>query len=387
MPAIGVGCTNNSQNSETTEPTTAVTTSATQATTVKPLAATEDTPTQPATYNYVKIKEKSDRLISTFDSFIDSYSYKGTIYYKIGNDFEYIGKNGMSNVEQHKANSINTAYYVGSVTKQFTAAAIMILAEQEKLSVDDTLDKYYSSYTYGKDITIKNLLTMTSGIKSYMCLDGEIDNGVYSYDELGYKVTSDNSAEKNKIAIMDWILSQKLLFDPDTRFCFSDSNYYILGDIIEKVSGESYEDFIKENIFKPLGMNYSSFASSDSLATGYDGTKNCDWIYYDGVSYSSTGIISTVSDLLKWVYALDEYEIISEESLEEMFTPYMENYGYGLFIYGSKAAQMGNSDKFSSMLVYTRDEEEVYISLSNYKYSDPVFMYSLFTNAVSPFYG
>lgn len=359
----------------------------TQAATTQQAVATADTPTQPATYNYVKIKEKSEDLTNRFDSYIDNYRFKGAAYFRIGNDFEYIGTNGSANIESHIDNSVNTCYYIGSVTKQFTAAAIMMLAEQEKLSVDDTLDKYYSSYEYGEDITIKNLLTMTSGIKSYMCVDGEVDTYVYNESQLGYTVSDKNSAEKNKKAIMDWIFSQDLLFEPDSQNKFSDSNYYILGDIIEQVSGMSYEEFITENIFKPLGMNSSSFEESDKLAAAYQGTDAVDWIYYDGVAYSSTGIISSVSDLLKWIYALNEGEVVSQDSLDEMFTAYKENYGYGFFVYGNKLAHMGNSGNYSAMLAFTRDEDEIYISLSNYKNSDPVFIYALFKNAVNPYYG
>lgn len=385
------GCSKESESSAvitTAAPTTQPVLTTVAPTTAPPTTpATDDTPTQPATYNYVKIKEKTDELMTQFDKFVASGKFKGIVYYKIGNDFEYIGKDGMAIAEDHMPNSINTDYYIGSVTKQFTAAAIMMLAEQDKLSVDDTLDKYYPDYEYGSKISIKNLLTMTSGIKSYMCVDGSIDSDIYAQSQLGYKVSSKNSAKQNKKAIMDWIFAQKLLFEPDTEFRFSDSNYYILGDIIEIVSGEKYEDFVEENIFKPVGMNSTSFSATDNLACGYDGNRVQAWISYKGVAYSSTGMISTVSDLLKWVYALDEYKILSEESVNEMFTPYLENYGYGTFIYGNRASQTGNFNEFSSMLAYTRDEEEIYVSLSNYGYSDPVHLFAMLKKTISPYYG
>lgn len=350
-------------------------------------AATDDTPVQPSTYNYVEIKEKTDRIITDFDKYISDYRFKGTVYYKLGNDFEYIGKNGMANSVEHRENSLDTAYYVGSITKQFTAAAIMILAEQGKLSIDDTLDKYYPSAAQYKDVTVKNLLTMTSGIKSYMCADGEVDSSVYSQAELGYKVSKKNSAKENKSAILKWILKQDLLFEPDSSFSFSDSNYYLLGDIIEKVSKKSYESFMSENIFKPLSMKSTSFTPTKSIAVGYQNESVNEWIFYKGVGYSSTGMISTVSDILKWVYALDEYEIISQESVDLMFTPYQNNYGFGMFVNEGRASQYSKTGQFGGMLVYTRNEEEIYAAFSNYDRSNTVFLYSLFRKSIKPFYG
>lgn len=347
--------------------------------------STDDTAKKTEKYDYVKINEESDNLILAFDNAVAKNKFKGSVYYKIGNDFEYISAKGQADINNHLNNSSNTCYYLGSVTKQFTAVAIMMLVEQDKLALDDTLDMYYPSYKHGKNITIKNLLTMTSGIKSYMCANGEIDTAYYSKSQLGYKISSKNSAKENKNSIMNWIFAQELLFEPDSRFGFSDSNYYLLGDIIEKVSKASYEKFINDNIVVPLNLKNTSFYKNDKTALGYQGTEDNDWVYYKGVAYSSTGLISNISDLLKWVYALNENKLISQESFDEMCKPYKENYGYGFFVNGDKLYQMGNLDKYSSMFSFTKEQEKIYISLSNYAKSDPVLLYSAFNNILKPF--
>lgn len=374
------------ENTETTNATVesmTVSEAATTQSTTAPKKSTDDTPIQPATYNFVKLKEKSSSVMNEFDNYINKKKYNGVVYYKIGNDFEYIGNNGNANIESHTLNSINTCYYVGSITKQFTATAIYLLAEQKMLSIDDKLDKYYPDYEYGSEITIYNLLTMTSGIKSYLSADGVIDN---SYSSNGIELSKDNSAEENKALIMDWILSQDLLFKPDSGYKFSDSNYYLLGDIIEKVSGKNYYDYVKENIFTPLGMNTTGFEYSSKAANAYQGDDSNSYIYYDGVGYSSSGLITSVSDLLKWVYAFDENEILSKESIDKMLTPYKENYASGLFVNGNRLYQSSKFDAYNSMLSFERNESEIFVTLSNYKNSNSVILYSSFKNILSPFW-
>lgn len=114
---------------------------------------------------------------------------------------------------------------IASLTKQFTAVAVMQLVEEGKLSLDDTIDKYFPSYKYGKKITVKNLLTMTAGIKDYINKDGDTNTYAYSESQLEYKVSAENSAKKNKKAVMDWILDQELNFEPDEKYMYSNSAY------------------------------------------------------------------------------------------------------------------------------------------------------------------
>ena len=331
------------------------------------------------------IKQDSDEITVKLDKIISDKKYKGTTYLKIGNDFEYINANGDANTDRHMANSIDTCYYTGSVTKQFTAAAVLKLCEDKKLSLTDTLDKFFSSYKNGEKITVRNLLTMTSGIKNYVKRDNETDSVIILNPEIENEISKDNSENENKKAILEWIFKQDLSFEPDSEFMYSDSNYYLLGEIIEKASGESYEKYLEENIFKPLGMNSSSFEPGDKTAVSYQGTDSNDSLLFSGVGFSSMGLISNISDLLKWVDGLLDGALLSEESLEHMFTPYKENYAMGFYVYGNKLSHTGRTEDYNSMLSFTKDKSEIFVSLSNYAYSDSAYIYRLFKNSLKKY--
>ncbi len=379
------GCSSDKTESSKLETTSVQET--TQVATTMPNVSTNDTAEKNVKeYDSVLLKQKADEVISDFDTIISSKKYNGATYMKIGNDFEYLKTSGFSNAGKHVNNSINTCYYTGSVTKQFTATAIMQLKEQGKLSLDDTLKKYFPSYKYADKITVRNLLTMTSGIKNYVLRYNEEDDYIYLQPDLEKKISKNNSENEIKEKIVNWILSQELNFEPDTEYGYSDSNYYLLGKIIEKASGKTYEKYISENILKPLGLSCSGFTGSEHLSKSYQGSDDCKYMTYLGVGYSSSGLISNVSDLLKWTDGLLSFQILSEDSVKEMFTPNKENYGYGVFISGNRISVYGNTENYSSSFSYTTDKSEIFVSLTNYYDSDPVYIYSLFKQTLSKFY-
>lgn len=379
------GCGKDTQSSvSATEKTTAV--AASQPVTK---AATSDEQTQEPTWNYSELKRKSSDISENLDAIITDNKFRGTVYVKIGNALEYIGTNGFSDKDRHTKNSTDTCFRIASLTKQFTAVAVMQLVEEGKLSLDDTIDKYFPSYKYGKKITVKNLLTMTAGIKDYINKDGDTNTYAYNESQLEYKVSAENSAKKNKKAVMDWILDQELNFEPDEKYMYSNSAYFLLGDIIEQVSETSYEKYIKENILKPSGMMNTGFEGTDKLAVGYQDIYDNAWTLYPRVGYSATSLISNVPDLLKWVDALCTNKLISEKSFKEMTTPYKGNYGYGFVV--SKDSNMishtGKIDKYNAALVFTKDENQIYIALSNYSNSSPINLFNNINKTLAPFYG
>lgn len=379
------GCGKDTQSSASaTEKTTAVAT--TQPVTT---SATSDEQNQEPTWNYSELKRKSADISNSLDDIITSNKYRGTVYVKIGNALEYIGTNGFSDKDKHTKNSTDTCFRIASLTKQFTAVAVMQLVEDGKISLDDTIDKYFPSYKYGKKITVKNLLTMTSGIKDYINKDGDTDTEAYTESQIDFKVSKKNSAKENKKEIMDWIFDQKLNFEPDEKYMYSNSAYFLLGDIIEQVSKTSYEKYVEEKILKPSGMMNTGFESTDKLAVGYQDIYDNAWTLYPGVGYSATGLISNVPDLLKWIDALCTNKLISEKSFKEMTTPYKGNYGYGFVV--SKDSNMishtGKIDKYNAALVFTKDENQIYIALSNYSNSSPINLFNNIQKTLAPFYG
>lgn len=374
----------NRSSASATEKTTAVAT--TQPVTT---SATSDEQNQEPTWNYSELKRKSADISNTLDDIITSNKYRGTVYVKIGNALEYIGTNGFSDKDRHTKNSTDTCFRIASLTKQFTAVAVMQLVEEEKLSLDDTIDKYFPSYKYGKKITVKNLLTMTAGIKDYINKDGDTNTYAYNESQIEFKVSAKNSAKENKKAVMDWIFNQKLNFEPDEKYMYSNSAYFLLGDIIEQVSKTSYEKYVEEKILKPSGMMNTGFESTDKLAVGYQDIYDNAWTLYPGVGYSATSLISNVPDLLKWVDALCTNKLVSEETFKEMTTPYKDNYGYGFVVSeeSNAVSHTGKIDKYNAALVFTKDENQIYIALSNYSNSSPIALFNNIQETLAPFYG
>lgn len=368
------GC-NSGEESETEPATQATTAPATVApTTAAP--ATKDSADGQG-YNYVAIKKKSSEIISQFDKIVEAKNFNGTIYMKLGNDFEYLSSKGAANSNKHIDNSINTRFYIGGITKQFTAAAVLMLSEKKKLSLDDTLDKYFPDYEAGGKVTVKQLLNMTSGINTYVLHNDITTPSNYLIGDLDEKVKEDNSAKENKELILDWIFSQKLIFAPGTKFDESESNYFLLGEIIEQASGMSYADYLKTAIFAPLGMGSSNFEPDEKLALAYDKAANTKSLNYKGVGYSAFGMISNVSDLLKWTDGLLNNQVFTPASFKLMFSNQVSgikdniiSYGFGVKMNGKTAFINGKYDAFGSILSYNTDKSEIFVSLTNYTASD-----------------
>ena len=225
---------------------------------------------------------------------------------------------GMANLEHDIPNKIDTKFKIASMTKSFTAMAIMQLQEMGKLAVQDSLAKYIPDYPRGKEITIHQLLTHTSGVPHHAA-------GQYDKQEKIQQYTLET-----RIALFK---NKPLDFNPGEKFGYSDYGYILLTYIIEKASGETYEQFLKEYIFDPLSMQNTGYDDYKRIiknrASGYTlfGT-NADYIDMSFLS-GAGALYSTVQDLYRWDQALYTDKLISKKSLDTMFTPFKDNTGYG----------------------------------------------------------
>ncbi|HVO72566.1 MAG TPA: serine hydrolase [Ignavibacteriaceae bacterium] len=237
---------------------------------------------------------------------------------------------GYADVENKIPVNINTKFRIGSITKQFTAAAILKLQEKGLLNVNDPLSKYIPDFPRGNEVKIYNLLTHTSGIHSY------------TNDPDFIKTVE---AEIKPEDLVDQIKKYNYEFNPGDKWEYNNSGYFLLGYIIEKVSGMSYGEFLKQNLFDPAGMKntgvHSSHIKLENEAVGYsyennNVTKSINWEMSRAGGAGS--IYSTVEDLFHWNEALFNGKILSKESLEAAFTPaeikdgINTHYGYGWFI-------------------------------------------------------
>jgi D-alanyl-D-alanine carboxypeptidase len=250
---------------------------------------------------------------------------------------------GMANLELGVPITPETVFEVGSVTKQFTAAAILMLQERGLLSVQDDITKYLTDFpTQGKKVTIENLLTHTSGIPSYTGMQ-----------EWASHMREDLPLEK----LIAYFKGKPFDFEPGTKWDYDNSGYVLLGAILEKVSGKSYERFIEDEIFKPLGMTHSYYGSwSDVIphrASGYD-KEDGHFVNTPYISmtqpYAAGSLMSTVDDLARWDQALSAGTLVKQASLDRMLTPSKlasgasTRYGYGWVLHdlaGKRAVEHG----------------------------------------------
>lgn len=322
--------------------------------------------------------EINEVLNRKFDDIFEQANFEGTIIFCEENAVSYERISGYANEQKKIENTRNTRYYIGSITKQFTAAAIMLLQERGQLSTKDTLSSYFPEFEYGKQVTIQQLLNMSSGIEDYL-------QGAENEEKVRRVIQglSATDGENNKEKILEYIFSNELQFEPGTSYEYSNSSYLLLGEIIEQASQTDYETFIKENIFEPLNMTQSSFVTDDEAAVGIGESDSRDWELYPGVAQPAGGIISTVDDLRKWIHGFTTGEILSKESMDEMLTDYGDNYGYGMMVSLIGYAHTGSVGKYVSCMAFTPNGEYSCIALSNYAVSQPTQMvYELLKEAL-----
>ena len=270
---------------------------------------------------------------------------------------------GMANFEDETPITPQTKFRVGSVTKQFTSMAIMMLQEKGKLNTEDKICKYLSDCPAAwADITIHNLLTHTSGIHNYTALP--------SFVPLMPEPTT-------PAKLIGLVKGMPLDFRPGEKYSYSNSGYIVLGAIIEQVSGKSYKAFLQENIFTPLGMTGTGYDEATPVikhrAAGYShqGSTIVNTRYIDmTIPFSAGAIYSTVEDLLIWDQALYTEKLVSQKSLDAIFTPFKSNYAYGWTVteqFGHKLiSHNGGVNGFSAHISRFTSDKITIIVLSNF---------------------
>lgn len=275
---------------------------------------------------------------------------------------------GMANIELNVPMQVDNIFRIASITKQFTAVAILQLMENGKLNLNDEITRFLPDYpTQGAKITIEHLLTHTSGIRDYAVIKDTVQRGKIDF---------------TPGEMISYFQNQPMRFAPGTRHEYSNSNYFLLGYIIEKITGKTYGQYLDENIFQPLGMTNSLYSNETKIlknrAAGYTNTgkaiENAAPLSMTH-PYAAGAILSTVEDLFKWQQAVNSYKLIKKETLEKALTRYKltngteVNYGYGWrmgFIQGSPSIWHGGLiNGFFTMAMYL-PKENVYVAvLSN----------------------
>jgi CubicO group peptidase (beta-lactamase class C family) len=311
------------------------------------------------TPNQADVKARLDQVASSYTA---NNAFMGSVLVVNGDDILLDKAYGMAILEWNVPNTTDTKFRLGSVTKQFTAALILIMQQDGKLNVADPVSKYLpdAPKTWEK-ITIANLLGHTSGIPN-----------LTSFKEFGAWASSARTFDEKFVFFKD----KPLDFEPGSKFDYSNSNFIVLGGILEKASGKKYGDLLRERIFDPLGMKDSGLDSDDLLlpkrAEGYmPGPKGLIVARSESMSvpFSAGSIYSTTGDLLKWEHGLFEGKLLSADSLKAMTTPGKGDYGMGVFIQTQDGVKVvhhqGGIEGFNSSLAYVPDKRVCVVVLAN----------------------
>ncbi len=317
----------------------------------------------------------SKKLDSVFKRFNKRHDFHGSVLVAKNGKMIFSNQYGYANFGKKVKLDNNSTFQLASVSKQFTATSILILFEKGLLKLDDKVTKYYPDFPY-EDVTIKHLLNHTSGLPQYF----------YLAEKEWKKEKAPVNAE-----MMKMMAEYKLLhyFKSGSRFDYSNTGYFVLASLVEKISNKNYADFVEENIFEPLGMS-----NSYVYRFGYD-TIDEDQLYgyrlYRGwkhikipgtVNDAITGdknVYSTVDDLFKWINGLNAGKIISKNTLDQMYikgiTKYGKKvpYGFGFRIDDKNEEKViyhyGKWNGFSTSIKQYTDSEITIITLehSNYR--------------------
>ena len=302
------------------------------------------------------------RMEQVVQSFVQNKTFMGAVLVARGNEVVFSKGYGSANLELEVPNTPSTKFRIGSITKQFTAASILLLEERGKLSTADPIKKHIPDAPAAWDaITIHHLLTHTSGIPNFTSL-------------------TSTPASAARVPTVDKTIAvfrdKPLDFPVGEKMAYSNSGYLVLGHVIEKLSGGSYEAFVQANLFTPLGMSDSGYDSNTRIiprrAAGHlpgpGGFVNAGFVHMS-VPHAAGALYSTTGDLLKWEQALLGGKLLSAASLQKMLTPAKGDYAYGLVVRSPKGRREvwhnGGIDGFNAAMGHFPESGFTIIALGN----------------------
>jgi len=294
----------------------------------------------------------------TIEQYLDSQNFSGAILLVRNGNIQIqqgaglVDRNGSAVIDE------NTVFRLASVSKQFTAAAILVLQQRGQLNVNDTVSTHIADYPNGDRITISNLLQHTSGIPNYTNLP-----------EFGTLINENLSPEQ----LVATFKNLPLEFTPGSQFRYSNSGYALLGFIIETASGTSYQDFVSAEIFAPLQMTRSGYGENtfgaDNIAHGYTLSGAESDAIDMSIPYAAGALTSTLNDLYLWDQSFYSDTLLSEETEALMFTPGLENYAFGWVVDSTDRGIMyshgGSINGFSTLIARFPEEQGLIVVLSN----------------------
>lgn len=264
-------------------------------------------------YDTVAFNKKAEKIKHFFETLATKQNFHGTVLISFNEHVLFKGAYGYEDpVKKKRALKENSVYQLASVSKQFTAAAILKLMEQGKLSLNDSIQKFYPNFPY-KNITIKLLLQHRGGLSNYTYFSEKF---------------SDRKTPLSNQGVVEMMIKHKpdVYFFPDRRMDYSNTGYVLLAAIVEKVSGKSFKKYMEEDIFRPLGMKHTHVLDVNNLGDFSYVEAHDKWgakvrhDYLDGAT-GDKGVYSTVDDLHKWDRVLYSGKFLSDSTLDSMYMP------------------------------------------------------------------
>lgn len=311
--------------------------------------------TQCSNQKRIKIEQIDELVKSGYELGL----FNGTVLVAYQGELLYKSAYGFQDLESKVPLQTTSAFYLASVSKQFTTMAIMMLKERGKLSFDDTLDKFFPQFPdYAKKVTIRHMMTHTSGIPDH------------------FSLISDATGLTNQRVLELLLKLDSLLFQPGEKYSYSNGAFVLLSLIVSQVSGQPFHIFMQKNIFNPLNMKNTlvydeSGPEVAQRAIGYNifGDVNDYTLFTTGAG----GMYTTVEDLYKWDQALYNNQLVKSELLEEAYTPYILNndssthygYGWGILVdeHGKRVQHSGGLAGFSTYIERHLDQKNLIVFL------------------------
>jgi CubicO group peptidase (beta-lactamase class C family) len=302
------------------------------------------------------------RMDQVVQAYVANHTFMGTVLVARGSQVLFSKGYGSANLEWDVPNAPNTKFRLGSVTKQFTAACILLLEERGKLNVNDPVSKYLpDSPKAWEKITIFHVLTHTSGIPNFTSFP--------DYAKLEpFAATPEQLVARFRDKPLD--------FAPGTQWSYSNSGFVLLGYLVERISGVKYDAFVRDNIFTPLGMKDSGYDSNSGViahrAAGYVSTggrfENAGFIHMS-TPHGAGALYSTTEDLLKWEQGLFGGKVLQPASLAKMTTPFKNHYAFGIGVDSVNGRKLishgGGIEGFNTELDYYPADQLTVVVLGN----------------------
>ncbi|MEQ8533224.1 MAG: serine hydrolase domain-containing protein [Imperialibacter sp.] len=305
----------------------------------------------------ISITETLDQMVERYHK--DGY-YNGTILVADKNGILLKKAYGMADFDKRRPLDTSSTFYMASVSKQFTAMAIMLLKERKLLTIDDKLSKYFPSFPdWARSVTIRHLLTHTSGIPDYY----------------GLGASRPGFTNTDVVEVVKGIMA--LRFAPGAKYEYSNTAYVLLSSIVQQISGMGFNSFMQKNVFQPIGMK-STVAYDETKpqrtnrCKGFDANgKEDDYPFF---TTGGGGLYSNVEDMYKWHQALQSYQLVSQATMAEGYSPMTLNdgvvswYGFGWMLDEKKTNRVLHTGTLTSFRTYIErnlDNGQVIIMLNN----------------------